>query len=76
MLEFNPINPLAARKTWELNQRELNAVVLGVAFGKQVQAMFEKDLAASDAITLEQWERRPLHFRMKESLARVWEYWL
>ena len=59
-----------------LHNYELNAVVLGAEFGKQVQAMFDKDLAASDAITLEQWERRPLQMRAKELLARVWEYWL
>ena len=49
-----------------LHNHELNAVVLGAEFGKQVQAMFEQDLAASDAITLEQWERRPLQMRVKE----------
>jgi cardiolipin synthase len=38
--------------------------------------MFAKDLAASDAITLEQWERRPLHLRLQESLSRLWAYWL
>jgi cardiolipin synthase len=38
--------------------------------------MFDKDLAASDAITLEQWERRPLSPRLKEWFARIWEYWL
>jgi hypothetical protein len=38
--------------------------------------MFDKDLAASDAIALEQWQRRPLRVRVKELLARVWEYWL
>jgi cardiolipin synthase A/B len=59
-----------------LHNHELDAVVLGVEFGKQVQAMFERDLAASDAVALEQWERRPLHLRLKELLARAWEYWL
>jgi cardiolipin synthase len=59
-----------------LHNYELNAVVLGPEFGKQVQAMFAKDLAASDAIALEQWQRRPLRVRVKELLARVWEYWL
>jgi cardiolipin synthase len=59
-----------------LHNHELNVVVLGVEFGGQVQAMFEKDLAASDAITLEQWKRRPLDQHLKELLARVWEYWL
>lgn len=59
-----------------LHNYELNAVVLGAEFGKQVQAMFDKDLAASDAITLEQWQRRPLYLRVSELFARVWEYWL
>ena len=59
-----------------LHNHELNAVVLGASFGKQLQAMFEKDLAASETITLERWERRPLGDRVKEWLARAWEYWL
>ncbi len=59
-----------------LHNHELNAVVLGAGFGDQIQAMFAKDLAASDAITLEQWERRSLDLRLKEWFARVWEYWL
>jgi len=59
-----------------LHNFELNAVVLGPEFGGQVQAMFTKDLAASDAITLEQWQRRSLDLRLKEWFAQVWEYWL
>jgi cardiolipin synthase len=59
-----------------LHNYELNAVVLGVEFGDQVKAMFEKDLEASDAVTLAQWEHRPLHLRFKEWVARIWEYWL
>ena len=38
--------------------------------------MFEEDLAQSDAITLQQWQRRPLSLRAKEMYARAWEYWL
>lgn len=59
-----------------LHNHELNAVVLGAEFGSQVQVMFSKDLAASDMITLEQWQRRPLQLHLKELFARVWEYWL
>jgi len=59
-----------------LHNYELNAVVLGAEFGSQVHAMFDKDLAASDAITLDQWQRRSLDLRVMELLARVWEYWL
>lgn len=39
-----------------LHNHELNAVVLGAEFGSQVQAMFKKDLAGSDAIVLAEWE--------------------
>ena len=59
-----------------LHNRELNAVVLGAEFGRQVQTMFDKDLAASDAVTPEQWQSRSLELRFKELFARVWEYWL
>ena len=59
-----------------LHNHELNAVVLGAEFGNQVQTMFDKDLAASDEITLEQWDRRAINSRAKELFARVWEYWL
>lgn len=59
-----------------LHNHELDAVVLGTRFGGQVQAMFAADLAASEAITLERWQRRPLLQRLKEWFAGLWEYWL
>ena len=59
-----------------LHNEELNAVILGTEFGSQVKAMFDKDLAASDPITLELWLRRPLDLRIKEVFGRIWEYWL
>ena len=59
-----------------LHNHELNAVVLGERFGRQLQAMFDQDLEQSDRVSLEQWERRPVDQRLKEVFARVWEYWL
>jgi cardiolipin synthase A/B len=59
-----------------LHKHELNAVVLGAEFGSQLQAMFERDLAESDTITLAQWQRRGLGLRLKELFARAREYWL
>lgn len=56
-----------------LDNDEVNAVILGREFAQQMQAMFAKDLEASQAIDLEEWARRPLQFRVKEWLARVWE---
>ncbi|MGE0357525.1 MAG: cardiolipin synthase [Burkholderiales bacterium] len=59
-----------------LHNDEVNAVVLGQGFGAQMQAMFEADLAASDPISLEEWERRSLGERLKEIAAQAWKYWL
>ena len=59
-----------------LHNYELNAVVLGAEFGKQLQSMFDQDLAASDEITLQTWEQRGVDLRVKELFARAWEYWL
>ena len=59
-----------------LHNHELNAVILGAEFGDQVQAMFMKDLTASDEVTLAQWRRRGLDLRLKELFARAWAYWL
>ncbi|HEY6087859.1 MAG TPA: cardiolipin synthase [Burkholderiaceae bacterium] len=59
-----------------LHNYELNAVVLGAEFGKQLQSMFDQDLAASEEITLQTWEQRGVDLRVKELFARAWEYWL
>ena len=59
-----------------LFNQELDAMVLGADFGAQMRAVFDRDLAASRHITLEQWERRPWSLRLKEGLARIWQYWL
>jgi len=59
-----------------LHNDEVNAVILGQGFAGQMQAMFAADLAASDPVTLEAWQRRPLLDRMREMVAWIWEYWL
>lgn len=55
-----------------LDNDEVNAVILGREFAQQMQAMFAKDLEASQAIDPAGWERRSIQFRVKEWLARVW----
>ena len=59
-----------------LHNQEVNAVILGVDFGARMREAFEKDLAASEPITLERWHQRPAAVRMKEMIGRMWEYWL
>jgi cardiolipin synthase len=55
-----------------MDNDEINAVVLGREFGTQMQAAYAKDVAASDAIDLPAWRRRPLEWRFKETAARLW----
>ncbi|MBX3623451.1 MAG: cardiolipin synthase [Rhizobacter sp.] len=59
-----------------LHNDELNAVVLGADFSQQMEAMFAKDLEASQPVTLKQWKERPLDDRMKEAFSAIWQYWL
>jgi cardiolipin synthase A/B len=59
-----------------VHNQELNAVVLGDEFGRQMKAAFERDLSASDPVTLEAWEKRPLKQRLTEWLGRLLQYWL
>ena len=55
-----------------LDNDEINAVILGREFGQKMQAVFARDLDASEAIDAERWKRRPLVFRLKEWMARLW----
>lgn len=59
-----------------LHNDELNAAILGRDFSRQMDAMFARDLAESDAIEIDRWEQRSLLFRLKEWAARRAEYWL
>jgi len=59
-----------------LHNQEVNAVVLGDDFGQRMRAAFEADLAASRPVLLERWEQRSPVQRMKETFARLWQYWL
>jgi cardiolipin synthase A/B len=49
-----------------LDNDEINAVVLGREFAGQMQAMFARDLDASERIDPVRWEHRPLLLRFKE----------
>lgn len=59
-----------------LHNQEINAVVLGPGFGQQLHALFEKDLAASERVTLERWRKRGVGPRIQETLSKLWAYWL
>ena len=55
-----------------LNNQEIDAVILGQDFGNRMQAMFEQDLQSSKQIILEDWKKRSLILRLKETGARLW----
>ena len=55
---------------------ELDTIVLGRAFGNQMEAMFRDDLRESEQITAERWARRSVASRLKELSAVLFENWL
>lgn len=59
-----------------LRNDEVNAVIFGRDFAGQMEAMFEKDLEDSEAISLDKWESRSLGERVKELFSRSLGYWL
>lgn len=50
---------------------EVNAIILGSEFARKMEELFAKDVAESDQIQKEQWEKRPLDSRMREFLAHL-----
>ncbi|TCS34678.1 cardiolipin synthase [Paucimonas lemoignei] len=59
-----------------LHNDEVNAIVLGKEFGGQMESMFADDVAASVNIDTAAWDKRGLGERVRESLARMWAYFL
>ena len=59
-----------------LHNDEVNAVIVGDDFGKQLETRFEADQAASGEITLSQWRKRGPLSRIKEFCANAIAYWL
>jgi cardiolipin synthase len=59
-----------------LHNKEVNVVVLGDAFGLEMEGAFRDDLQDSKEIVLEQWQKRPVTQRFKEWCARLLSYWL
>jgi cardiolipin synthase A/B len=55
---------------------ELDALILGSAFGKKLEAMFADDVAASREIDRADWARRPFKERLDEWWARLVEIFL
>lgn len=59
-----------------LHNSELNVVILGEAFGKEMESAFAEDLRDSEQLTQEAWETRPVLDRLREIAAGLVAYWL
>ncbi|MFL6699462.1 MAG: phospholipase D-like domain-containing protein [Vitreoscilla sp.] len=59
-----------------LHNDEIDAIVLSPAFGDQMRAAFQADLAQSKPLTLDEWNNRGLKARLQEWAAGMWEYWI
>ncbi len=59
-----------------LHNKEVNVVILGDAFGREMEGAFQDDLKDSREITPGAWRRRPYLQRFKEWCARLTAYWL
>lgn len=58
-----------------VHNHELNVIVIGDAFGAQMESAFQEDLRNSVEVTLGAWQRRPMHVRLGEWLADLLSYW-
>jgi len=59
-----------------LSDDEVNAVILDREFAVEMERMFANDLAQSDPILKDRWEKRPLLQKAKESFAHLFSRWM
>ncbi|MGA9109602.1 MAG: cardiolipin synthase [Smithella sp.] len=59
-----------------LSDDEVNAVVLSREFSAEMERMFAEDIAQSDQIQSDKWQKRPISQKIKESFAHLFSRWL
>ena len=62
-------------RSFDLND-EVNAVILGPAFGHQMETLFNNDLEHATPIVSREWRQRPPWQRGREQLALLLQHWL
>ena len=62
-------------RSFTLNH-EINAIILGVDFGREMEKLFASDVAASEQVSREEWDRRSIKERFLEFFSRLGERWL
>ncbi|HKJ80833.1 MAG TPA: hypothetical protein VJ954_02320, partial [Ignavibacteriaceae bacterium] len=50
---------------------EINAFIYDEDFTARMEKIFKTDLKNSRQLTLEEWRRRPWHYKLRESLAHI-----
>ncbi|MFJ7566065.1 cardiolipin synthase [Herminiimonas sp. NPDC097707] len=59
-----------------LHNNEVNLIALDQDFGSVMENAFNEDIKNSIEVTSEKWEQRPFSDRLREWIARRFEYWL
>jgi cardiolipin synthase len=59
-----------------LHNNELNAIIIGIGFASEMEALFVSDLEQSKEVTLEEWKRRPLFPRIGEWFSHLFGRYL
>jgi cardiolipin synthase A/B len=62
---------------WSFSRNdEVNAVILNREFAVEMEKMFARDLAESDEVRQEEWEKRPMSLKAREWLSHLLARWL
>lgn len=59
-----------------LHNKEVNVIVLGDDFGREMESAFQDDLKDSKQVLLERWKHRSFGEKCKDLLTRLLSYWL
>ena len=59
-----------------LSDDEVNAVILSSEFAVEMERMFAEDIAQSDQIQCDKWQKRSILQKIKESFAHLFSRWL
>ncbi len=59
-----------------LHNNEVNAIIIGIDFASEMEALFERDLAQSKEVVLGEWRKRPLLPRIREWFAHLFRRYL
>jgi len=59
-----------------LHNNEVNAVIVGSGFARQLEQLFERDLQNAHELSLQQWRKRSFGEKLKEFGSSLFSYWL